>query len=88
MYQENGSNKLNIILNGQDYTDFGGLQNTVINDRDKLLVSFGDESQATLKQEYDAIPSSAKHYDVTPDPASCSGSHDTVTTHDRLVHLF
>ncbi len=88
MYQENGNNKLNLVLNGQDYTDFGGLQNTVINDKDKLLVSFGDESQSTLKQEYNAIPSNAKHYDNTQDPASCSGSHDTVTTHDRLVHMF
>jgi predicted lactoylglutathione lyase len=78
IYQENGNNKLNLILNGQDYTDFGGLQNTVINDKDKLLVSFGDESQSTLKQEYNAISSTAKHYDETPDPASCSGSHETV----------
>ena len=87
MYEENGSNKLNLVLNGQDYTDFGGLQNTVIRDQDKLLVGFGDENQATLKQEYSSIPSSAKHYDVTPDPASCGGSHDDVTVHDRLVHM-
>ena len=88
MYQENGANKLHLILNGQDYTDFGGLQNTVIKDQDKLLISFGDEDQATLQKQYAAIPSTAKHYDTTPDPASCSGSHGQVTTQDRLTHLF
>ncbi len=87
MYQESGNNKLNLLLNGQDYTDFGGLQNTVIHDQDKLLISFGDESQTVLKQEYATVPSTAKHYDVTPDPASCSGGHGTVTTHDRLMHM-
>lgn len=87
VYQENGSNKLNLILNGQNYTDLGGLQNKVIEDTDKLLVSFGDNSQATLDQQYASIASTAEHYDQTPDPATCSG-HDTVTMHDRLVHMF
>lgn len=88
MYEENGANKLNLILNGQNYTDFGGLQNTVINDQDKLLISFGNEDQATLQKQYAAIPSTAKKYDVTPDPASCSGSHATVSASDRFKHLF
>lgn len=87
VYQENGNSKLNLVLNGQNYTDLGGLQNTVIRDQDKLLVSFGDVSRSTLQQEYSAIPGTAKHYDVTPDPASCSGGHGTVTMHDRLVHM-
>jgi len=87
IYSENGDNKLNLILNGQDYTDFGGLQNTVIKDKDKLLVSFGNETAATLKQRYTAIPSTAQKYDTTKDPASCSGNH-TTSMHDRLVHMF
>jgi len=86
-YYEKGVNKLNLVLDGQDYTDFGGVQNTVIKDTDKLLVSFGDESSANLKQQYSAIPSTAQKYDTTKDPASCSGNHGT-TMHDRLVHIF
>ncbi len=87
VYQESGNNKLNLILNGQDYTDFGGLENTVIKDQDKLLVSFGDESSDTINKEYKAIPSTAKRYDTTPDPASCSGGHNTVTVRDRFMHI-
>ena len=86
IYSENGDNKLNLILNGQDYTDFGGLQNNVIKDTDKLLVSFGNESNTSIKQQYDAIPSTAQKYDTTKDPASCSGNHGT-TMHERFVNM-
>jgi hypothetical protein len=86
IYSENGNNKLNLVLNGQDYTDFGGLQNNIIKDKDKLLVSFGDESTSTLNQQYSAIPNTAQKYDTTKDPASCSGNHVT-TMHDRLTNL-
>jgi hypothetical protein len=86
VYAKNGNNKLHIMLNNQDYTDFGGLQNTVIKDKDKLLVSFGDESDGMLKQQYDSIPATAQKYDMAKDPASCSGNHGT-TTNDRLKHL-
>ena len=86
IYSENGDNKLNLVLDGQDYTDFGGLENTVIKDKDKLLVSFGNESSATVKQQYAAIPSTAQKYDMTKDPASCSGNHVT-SLHDRYMHL-
>lgn len=88
MHQENGNTQLHLIINGQDYTDLGGLQNTMIKDRDKLLVSFGDLSNVTLQQEYRAIPNTARHYDVTSDPKSCSGSrNETITFHDRITHL-
>ena len=88
MYKEDGNAKLHVIIDGQDYTDLGGVANTVIKDQDKLLVSFGDESDSTLRQQYNAIPGTAHHYDVTKDPASCSGSHSSVTTHERLSHIF
>lgn len=88
IYNENSDNRLNIILNGQDYTDLGDMSNTVIKDQDKLLVSFGDESNEVLQQEYRTIPSSAHRYDITKDPASCSGGHSGTTMHDRLTHMF
>ena len=87
VYTENGDTKLHLILNNQDYTDFGGLANTVIRDQDKLLESYGNEDQSTINQQYTAIPSTAHRYDMTKDPQSCSG-HDEVTLHDRFEHIF
>lgn len=86
VYAENGDSKLNLVLNGQDYTGFGGMQNTVIKDTDKLLVSYGNENATSLKQQYSSIPNTAKKYDTTKDPASCSGNHGT-TMHDRFVNM-
>jgi len=87
VYSENGANKLNLLINGQNYTDLGGVANTVIKDQDKLLVSFGDVSASVLKQQYAAIPNTAAGYDVTNDPKSCSG-HDGSTMRERLVNMF
>lgn len=86
IYTENNGMKLSIILNGQDYTDLSSMQNNVIKDTDKLLLSYGNEDLAVLKAQFAAIPTSAKKYDVTKDPASCSGNHST-TIHDKLTHL-
>ena len=87
IYSENGNSKLHLTLDGQDYTDLGGMQNVVIKDKDKLLVSYGEETESLLKQQYSAIPSTAQKYDETKDPVSCSGNHET-SMHDRLIHMF
>jgi hypothetical protein len=87
MYVENDNSKLHILINGQDYTDLTPITNTVIKDRDRLLVSFGDIDNRTLQQEYSTVPTTAKHYDEAQDPASCAGEED-VTAKDRLHHLF
>ncbi|HSX36415.1 MAG TPA: hypothetical protein VLH84_05790 [Patescibacteria group bacterium] len=86
MYQAQGDTKLNIMLNGQNYTGLTPITNTVIKDQDRLLVSFGDIDGATLQKEFKTVPATAHHYDITPDPASCSGS-EKVTISDRLHHL-
>jgi hypothetical protein len=52
-----------------------------------LLVDFGIASADDLQKEYRSIPSTAKKYDNTPDPKSCSGSKPT-TFSERLKHLF
>lgn len=72
------------ILNGKAMPT---VVNTVINDKDKLLVDYGDGSQDTLQKEYKSIASTAAHYDSVKDPASCSGSKG-VTFRDRITHLF
>jgi hypothetical protein len=87
IYTNSGETKLHTIINNQDYTDISGVQNIVINDRDKLLLSYGKVDSTTLKKQFDTVPSTANKYDVTKDPASCSGNR-TTSIHDRLVHLF
>jgi hypothetical protein len=86
-YVADDTNKLNVVINGQDYTGLQAITNEVINDRDRLLLSFGNIDQKTLDQEFKSVPSTAKHYDESKDPASCSGS-EKVTLKDRLHHLF
>lgn len=88
MYLENGNNKLNIMLNGQNLTDLTSISNVVIRDRDRLLISFGAIDNQTLQTEYASVPTTAKHYDETSDPASCAGQVQKVTLSDRLHHLF
>lgn len=87
IYAENGDTKLHILLNGQDYSGISSMQNTVIKDTDKLLVSYGNEDSTVLNQQFATVSATAKKYDITKDPASCSGNH-TTTVHDRLVHMF
>lgn len=86
-YVADDTNKLNIIINGQDYTGLQAITNNVIKDRDRLLLSFGDIDSKTLDKEFKSVPSTAKHYDESKDPASCAGS-EKVTTKVRLHHLF
>lgn len=88
IYSENGDNKIHLMLNGDDYTSLGGLTNTVINDKDKLLISYGDQSSTALSKQYKAIPTTAEKYDNQADPKSCSGNHDSGSFMDRMRHAF
>jgi hypothetical protein len=87
IYQANGDSRLHIILNGQDLTDLTSISNQVIGDRDRLLISFGNVDNKTLQTEYSSVPSTAKHYDESNDPASCAGQMQKVTISDRFRHL-
>ncbi len=86
-YVANDSAKLNILLNGQDYTDLTAITNVVIKDLDRLLVSYGPNDQALLKTQFASVPATAHINDITKDPASCSGA-ENITISDRLHHLF
>lgn len=88
LYVGDGTNRLNVILNGQNLTDLTNIANQTIKDEDRLLISFGDISNSTLAKEYKTVPATAHHYDITPDPASCSGAMDHVMVSDRFKHLF
>jgi hypothetical protein len=87
MYIADDTSKLHIMLNGQDLTDLSTITNEVINDKDRLLVSFGDIDAATLQNEYKTVPATAGTYDTRPDPAACSGD-ESPTVSERLKHLF
>jgi hypothetical protein len=87
LYRTDEINKLNIMLNGQDYTGLGSIADRVIKDEDRLLISFGNIDQPTLKQEFASVPKTAHHYDISKDPSSCSAG-EAVTMHDRMKHLF
>ncbi|HSX17928.1 MAG TPA: hypothetical protein VLE51_01050 [Candidatus Saccharimonadales bacterium] len=86
LYQNNDRSILHITLNGQDLTGISSIANKVIGDRDKLLLDYGP-TDSQIKQEYNAIPSTAIQHDQENDPASCSGPTST-TFSDRLHHLF
>lgn len=87
LYVADDTNKLNIVLNGQNLTDVTNITDQVIQDKDRLLVSYGDIDQATLDKEYKTVPNNAAQVDTETDPSSCGGS-EKVTVSDRLKHLF
>lgn len=79
----NGQNgKLSFILNGKPVDT---IADRVIQDRDVMLISYGNDSQATLQKQYNSIPHTAEKYDEGSDPATCSGSKPLTIT-DRLKH--
>lgn len=73
-------NRLNFYLNGEKVPT---IANQVINDKDVLLVSYGTEDDAALKQQYATIPHTAEEHDKTKDPATCSGGHE-LTAKERF----
>ncbi|MBC7581860.1 hypothetical protein H7097_03275 [Aeromicrobium sp.] len=88
LYVADDTNKLNIVLNDQNLTDLTSIANEVIKSEDRLLISFGAIDDDTLNNEYETVAKSAHQYNMSNDPASCSGVMDHVRTSDRLKHLF
>lgn len=76
--------KLQFVLNGETVQT---IANRAIGDRDVLLISYGNEDDAAIKQQYNSIQSDAKHYDETADPAACSGDK-TLNFTTRLKNTF
>jgi hypothetical protein len=88
MYKASGNDALHVLLNGQDYTGLAPITNQTIGDKDRLLLSFGNVNDGDLQADYKSVPTTAHHYDVTPDPQSCAGHMQKVTVGDRFRHLF
>lgn len=77
--------KVSVVLNGQPAMN---IAKTVIKDNDRLLVSYGDADRADLMKQYAAVPTTARKYDATKDPKSCSGHSEMPTMMDRLKYGF
>lgn len=73
-------NHLTFILNGEPVTS---IANKTIRSEDRLLISYGNGSQAELNKQYDSIPADAHEFNIKNDPSSCSGGH-SVTLFSRL----
>lgn len=84
IYLADDQHPITFILNGKQQAN---IVNTVIQDKDRLLVDYGTTSQPQLQQEFSGVPHTAVKYDTQKDPATCSGSKPTSTS-ERLKHLF
>lgn len=77
--------KVAYVLNGEEVSN---ITNKVIGDKDRLLVSYGTATKDEINKQFSTVASSAEKYNVTKDPASCSGGHSEDSIKDRLKHLF
>jgi hypothetical protein len=84
VFAESGENKLRFWLNGQETST---IANKLISSEDKLLINFGDESDAVLQQRAQQIPTDAKEYNGKYDPGGCSGGEE-LTLFERLQKSF
>jgi hypothetical protein len=66
---------LKFIVNG---VAVRSIVNRPIGDQDRLLISYGSESEEdVVSSQFAQVAATAATYNVAPDPASCSGQHET-----------
>lgn len=84
-YVADDINKVHIIIDGQDYTDINSIANMVIKNTSRLLISYGPDDQAALKQQFASVAKTAEKQNQSKDPASCAGS-EKLPFSERLKH--
>ncbi len=85
LYTEDGGKTLKLVLNGKPELS---VRNRLIGSGDRLLVSYGAESEAELlRGQFPAVASNAEEFNRRPDPAGCSGAHDP-TLWERVRYAF
>jgi len=86
LYVTNDADTVTFILNGKKVDR---VDNLVIGDQDKLLVSYGPTGADTAAQ-YAQIKNDAAKYDAGADPSTCQGLNgsDTNSTSARLKRAF
>jgi hypothetical protein len=87
VYTASDDSPLNIVINDKNVSGITNIGQTVIKDKDQLLVSYGNESAADLATQFKTVGNTAAKYDVQKDSSACSGS-EGLTTSDRLHHIF
>lgn len=70
IYLEDKSHKLTFILNGETIDSVAG---RVIGNLDRLLVSYGNQSDEELNEQYDSVASTAEEVNSYQDPSTCGG---------------
>ena len=66
-------NKLTFMVNGQVVNS---LANRLIKSEDAVLINYGKDDDATLKQRYEGLTKDAGEYNRRNDPSSCTGSKE------------
>lgn len=85
-YQNSSQGNVTYILNGKKVEN---IANTIINDQDKLLVNYGNQSASMLNGEYGQIKNNALSADQSKDPVGCGGGHKANTSmRERMKHMF
>ncbi len=74
------NNRLTFMLNGEPVSS---VDDKLIKSEDTLLINYGRDDEATLKQRFDDIPHDADEANLKPDPASCSGK-ENLSLMDRI----
>ena len=69
-YVVDEENELTFILNGEE---IDSITNRVIGNLDKLLVSYGDETDEVLQKQFETVAGSAEETNKYQDPGSCGG---------------
>lgn len=72
-YLDGQGGRLQFILNNRPTYS---VANEVIKSEDRLLISFSNQDQKTLGEQYAQIPRDAGKFNATKDPAACRGPED------------
>ena len=63
--------------------------NTLIKSEDRLLITYGNDSDEVIQQQYDSVSQNAGEYNHKYDPGSCGGTNENaflVLLHDIFSH--
>lgn len=82
---EGGGRTLKFVLNGRPQF---AIHNELVRPGDRLLVSYGGESEAVaVRDQFPGVAADAKEFDTRDDPAGCAGAHQ-MTLWERIRHAF
>lgn len=85
VHTEGGGRTLSLVLNGRPQL---AIHNELIRPGDRLLVSFGPETEAeVLRDRFPRVADNAEEFDARDDPAGCAGAHQ-MTVWERIRYAF